>query len=684
MCLDNSNTVLTLPKTQGSHQLSLTTADQPIDSLLTKEWLLTNGRGSYASSTVVACNTSGYHGLLIGSLTPPTNRIMALANCLEMILCGDELTALSTFEFDTSFAPEGHVYLKRFRKDIGAHFDYDLGHVQLTRSVYLLRDTDTTAVVYNVKSIQQPIELLIRPLVGLRDFHGLQTSSTQLCATWIEDNLIVHHDPPGRCRLLLKCPSADFEKDPQWWFNFFYRKDKERGQHHTEDLWTPGLFRCRIDSPIQIAFWACLDSSTPTPEPQGLLPDIDLDAACDTLRRHQANITSIADKTNDKTLTLLCLAADQFITKRRTPRGSSTTIVAGYPWFTDWGRDTFISLPGLLLHTGRFAQARSVLQTFAEAADVGMIPNCFDDHTNTAQFNSVDAPLWFINAAFQYLITTGDSDFFTHQLLPTIDSIVQSYQSGTLSGIHADHDGLITAGDPHTQLTWMDAKFADTAFTPRFGKPVEVNALWFNCLNWLARFYEQHDGPTAQRFHAWAESVARSFRNLFWNPDLRYLNDCILPDGSPDTTLRPNQIFAVSLPLCPLTPTQQKAVVTAVETHLLTPYGLRTLNTGDGRYHGQYTGPQQERDEAYHQGTIWPYLIGPFVEAYLKVNQFTPQSKATARKMLLPLLNHLTNDAAIGSISEIFEADPPHTPKGCIAQAWSVAELLRAYLLTTS
>ncbi len=378
----------------------------------------------------------------------------------------------------------------------------------------------------------------------------------------------------------------------------------------------------------------------------------------------------------------LCLAAEVFVTERQTDQSHRTTILAGYPWFADWGRDAFIALPGLLLATGRFDEAKSVLTTFAAVADKGMIPNRFDDRSETAHFNSVDASLWFINAAFQYLQASGDSETFTRQLLPTIRWIVDSYHKGTRFGIRADADGLITAGDEETQLTWMDAKYDGVAFTPRFGKAVEINALWYNSLMQMKNLQLRIEN--LEFYESLAEKVRAGFGELFWNQDKGYLNDCVLPDGSVDDSLRPNQIFAVSLEFSPLSVQQQKSVVDAVQDQLLTPYGLRTLNPLAENYKGRYTGPPRDRDEAYHQGTVWPYLIGAFIESYLKVNEFSRESKRQAAEFILPLLQHLTEDGGLGSISEIFDGDAPQLPRGCIAQAWSVAELIRAYQLVSS
>ncbi|MBN2131816.1 MAG: hypothetical protein JW741_20110, partial [Sedimentisphaerales bacterium] len=353
------------------------------------------------------------------------------------------------------------------------------------------------------------------------------------------------------------------------------------------------------------------------------------------------------------------------------------------PWFADWGRDAFISLPGLLLATGRYEDARSVLSTFAGVADEGMIPNRFDDRSATAYFNSVDASLWFIHAALQYLEATEDIVTFREELLPAIRCIIDSYEKGTRFNIHCDRDGLIVAGDSSTQLTWMDAKYGGLAFTPRWGKAVEVNALWHNALCGMREFCRQRGSADAARYTEMAAQAGKSFSRLFWNESRGYLNDTVMPDGTVDASLRPNQIFAVSLPYGPpLTPQQRRAVVDVVERELLTPYGLRTLNAGHESYKGRYEGPMRQRDEAYHQGTVWPYLMGAFVEAYLKVHDFNAAARSQAARWLEPLQRHLAEDGCLGSVAEVFDGDSPQRPQGCLAQAWSVGELIRARRLT--
>jgi predicted glycogen debranching enzyme len=371
------------------------------------------------------------------------------------------------------------------------------------------------------------------------------------------------------------------------------------------------------------------------------------------------------DRTNSTSVDRLERTALDFVVRRTSPDGKvGTSIIAGYPWFADWGRDTMISLPGLLLVPGRFHQAREVLCVFAQYVDGGMIPNRFGDYDNKPEYNTVDASLWFIHAVFEYLRLSHNQPVFDTVLEPACRKIVDGYRAGTRYHIGMDPaDGLITQGDAATQLTWMDAKCGDIAFTPRQGKPVEINALWYHALVLMGEA-------------ELAAKVGDSFRKAFWISPFRGLADVIDGDRK-DTRVRPNQIFAVSLPNSPLLPDQQIAVVEVVRRELLTPVGLRTLAKTEPGYRGTYTGPQFDRDGAYHNGTVWPWLIGAFLEAYLKVHARSSASLDQARAWLAPLVKHMDDTAAIGQISEIFEGDEPHRPVGCPAQAWSVAEVLR-------
>jgi glycogen debranching enzyme len=737
-----------------------------MEELLDREWLLTNERGSYSSSSIIGCNTSGYHGLLIGSPEPLVSRVMALSNCLEAVRWRGQVLELSTFEFPGRFAPTGYTCLREFRRDMGARFQFHLEPADLSKAVYLARDSDTVVVEYTFEEVREPLDFALRPFVGLRDYHTLQSSHASLVCTPGAGVVRVRHAVPASNELTMGGCGLEFTHDPQWWFNFLYRVNRTRGFHCREDLWTPGWFQGHIEQAGRVAFWARLTDGRGPAE----LTSPDVDVIKKDLLAHQRELTrrmeagrggpswrakrsplalrgraerspalpdvgererprhargetplcvgpadgifgaarGRGDAGCDALAEILGLAADQFVVKRRRDGAERPTIVAGYPWFADWGRDTCLSLPGLLLATGREQEAGAVLRTFAAAVDEGMIPNRFDDRTGAAQFNSVDASLWFIHAAFEYLDATENTDervgdvpsaergqslpptrsgeardTFMRDLLPAIRAIIDAYHTGTRFGIHADADGLITAGDEDTQLTWMDARYDGVAFTPRYGKAVEVNALWHSALRRMEKLHAGTRNSKSEirnaHYGAMAEQVGRSFRKRFWNEQRGYLNDVVLPDGAVDASLRPNQVFAVSLPYAPpLTRAQRRAIVEVVERELLTPYGLRTLNRQDVSYRGRYEGSPRSRDEAYHQGTVWAYLIGPFVEAYLKVHDFRPQARIRAADLLRPLLHHLVGDACLGSVSEIFDGDPPHTPRGCPAQAWSVAELIRA------
>lgn len=653
---------------------SLSIQDKPLNELLEKEWLLTNNRGGFSSTSIVGCNTRRYHGLLVGSHLPPANRIAALANCLETMSSRDYHFSLSNFEFDRVIHPDGYTHLLEFRKDIGVHFEYETALADLTKSIFLLPDSDIVAIVYEFSNVHQPFEFAVRPFAAMRDFHSLGHSGSNLSSVWNGSELTVRGDSAELGQLILRSESMRFEQSPEWWHRFFYRIERQRGQDCFEDLWAPGCYKQNIDSPRRIVLWAGLFAND---ESHDILLRMELETAMDAIRLHQKELFK-QHPPQDAIERNLTIAADQFIIERTIDNEQTPTILAGFPWFLDWGRDTFISLEGLCLSTGRSDAAWGVLKTFAKAVSEGMIPNRFDDYGQDPHYNSIDASLWFVHAAFRYLHQTKNTSRFSHKLLPAVKWIMDSYRKGTRFGIHADTDALITGGDVNTQLTWMDAKFDSITFTPRYGKAVEVNALWYSNLCELAEYYREKNEQAANFYGRLAEQVRHSFQEQFWDDFQGYLNDCILHSGKADSSIRPNQIFAVSLPHSPLSIIQQKSVVEIVERELLTPYGLRTLSPADPRYKKQCTGPQSQRDAAYHQGTVWAFLIGPFVEAYLKVHRFDPTAKRRCRSMLSELLNHLDNDACLGSISEIFDGESPHHPRGTFAQAWSVAEVLRA------
>ena len=618
-----------------------------------REWLQTNGTGAFASSSVIGANARRYHGLLVAATLPPIGRVVALNRLSETLRRpGVAPIELAVNHFRNTMLPRGEQYLRSFSHYVTTQWVYSADGIEVEKELMLCWRRNVTAVRYTIRPDAQslsagPIEFGIQPFVTLRDFHSLMR------ADWHSE---VHTGASGNSctvrrwghELTLSCLNTSLKQRGDWWYSFCYPIETERGQYDTEDLFTPGEFTATISEPTTLTFVAGLES----------IEGFDWDAEYE--RRLQNAGDHKSPSVPQKRLTR---AANDFVVDKRVDNTPGKTILAGYPWFGDWGRDTMIALPGLLLTTGRYDQAGQVLSTFARYVSDGMIPNVFDDYSGTPQYNTVDASLWFIHAAFEYARYSKDLDTFDSLLRPACKQIIDGYKHGTRYGIKMDPaDALINQGDPSTQLTWMDAKTNGVVFAPRHGKAVEINALWYNAL----RLMEESD---------LANTVEASFRKMFWISSTRGLADVVNETGRSDA-LRPNQIFAVSLTHSPLTLEQQRGVVEAVRRELLTPFGLRTLSPNDPKFEPHYTGQQFERDKAYHNGTIWPWLIGAFLESYLKVNQRSPESVRQARRWLTPLVESLES-GCIGSISECYEAAPPHRPVGAFAQAWSVAEVLR-------
>ena len=686
--------VTTLPPMSASHSADGSPA--PLYSVPThgrlephvhQEWLLTNGLGGFASSSVVGCNTRRYHGLLIGATTPPVGRITALTRLGE-VLCldgnHDRRHEFSVNQFRDSVLPRGDRYLRAFHLFDGfARWEYEIDGVSIVKDVQLLWMQNVVGVRYQLHArAGRQLELSLLPFTSLRDFHGVRRADdTRFDVAGGEQHVLVGN---GGATARLWSDAGHFRQQEDWWYGHVYAIETDRGLNDSEDLFSPGRFVVEGSGSLSVTVWADLRATaSPAHQPGAMpaghepLPAYDWDGE---LQRRRTSIASsytapssgkakpagATPESASPVLRRLAHAANDFIVYRRSPDGSDgTSVVAGYPWFADWGRDTFISLPGLLLTTGRYAQARQVLGVFAQYVSEGMIPNRFDDYSNEPHYNTVDASLWFIHAAFEYLRHTADSETFERRLRPACRQILDGYARGTRFGIRMDPaDGLITQGDASTQLTWMDAKCGGVAYTPRQGKPVEINALWYHALRLM--------GDDAR-----AEQVRGSFVKTFWISPWRGLADVVGEDGHRDVAVRPNQIFAASLPNSPLSEDQQRAVVEVVRRELLTPFGLRTLSKDNARYVPLYCGPQPQRDAAYHNGAIWPWLIGGFLEAYLKVNRRSAESVTQAKAWLAPLMEHMETTGAIGSISEIFEAQEPHRPVGCPAQAWSIAEVLR-------
>jgi predicted glycogen debranching enzyme len=612
-----------------------------------QEWLITNGLGGFASSTVVGMNIRRYHGLLCAATLPPVGRVMTVNRIGELLMLDDKPEPLLEFSvnaFRGQLHPRGDRYLTRFDLDKTARWEYDVNGVQIVKELQMVWKKNVSAVRYTINSGDRPFRLSLLPMVSLRDFHALRQAGWASFAAESSERAVTVSE--GALSVTITSDGGSFTQQPDWWYGQIYPIESERGQDDAEDLYTPGRFVLAGSGTTSITLWISLEKIGPMNWDQELE------------RRKVAGSKSL-------TIGRLLRAANDFVVSRKSPDGSEgSTVIAGYPWFADWGRDTMISLPGLFLTPGRFAEAKQVLGVFAKYVSQGMIPNRFDDYTNEPSYNTVDASLWFIHAAFEYRRTSGDAEGFEKILLPACKAIIEGYRDGTRFNIHMDPaDGLITQGDMHTQLTWMDAKTDGICFTPRQGKPVEINALWYHALVLMG-------------MSDMAKRAGESFVRLFWISPFRGLAD-VVEGNRRDASIRPNQIFAASLPNSPLSEAQQSAVVEVVRRELLTPMGLRTLARSDPNFKGKYSGPQVQRDAAYHNGTVWAWLMGPFLEAYLKVNKKSAEAVSQAKQWLEPLILHMSDQGAIGQIAEIFEGDEPHRPVGCPAQAWSVAEVLR-------
>jgi predicted glycogen debranching enzyme len=635
---------------------------QNLKNALAKEWLETNGLGGFASSTIIGANTRRQHGLLVASLRPPVDRHVLLSKFEERVVVDGHESSISTNLYPGTVFPHGFNIQMEFRLRPWPVFRYANNDFEIERSVFLVAGENTVVVGYRNRRSRGPIELKVRPLLAFRDYNSLVKRDDEVDLDVERNNGVVSIQPfADKPRLYFHTKAEAVDTKGDWYLRFTYPVEEERGLDFEEDLFTPFELTYRLTEG-QTAYIVA------TIEKKGAVNPEEL-AAQERARRREF------ERERDPARQALLISADSFLARRGK---DNLTVLAGFPWFTDWGRDTMIALSGLTLTSRRFDVARKILLTFAQYCDKGMIPNVFPDKGETPEYNTVDASLWFVVCAWKYWQASRD-DEGARQLLPALDEVVTFYKDGTRYDIHADGDGLITAGTPGTQLTWMDVKVDGYVPTPRHGKPVEINALWLNALLMLAEMKEtlSRDVQAAVILRKLADEVATSFVKAFWNSDGGYLYDVIRGDER-DASVRPNQIFAVSLPHSPLDKTQQKAVLDVVTEQLLTPYGLRTLTPKDERYCGKYTGNRWKRDCCYHQGTVWPWLIGPYCDAYAKVHGTGRAQRKEIGKIIAPLLHHM-EEAGLGSVAEIFDGNQPHRPVGCFAQAWSVGELLRVY-----
>ena len=660
------------------------------ESLMDNEWLVTNGLGGYSSSTIGGVMTRKYHGYLVAALPSPLGRMVMLQNLLASIRFEDGHEEMLTGH-EQDGAPvqiPGDEFLRDFRLEYGLPvWEYEVRGARFERRVVMPHEQNTVHVIY--RALTPPRErclMRLRPFVHFRSYEA-PVNTPHTASLRIEqghDRLEVHAEetlPP--LRLLVSGGNGTFTTDEQERSAVVYRHERDRGYEWAGDVWSPGYFQFPLTADAGIALVASTDTWAVM---ESLTPDSALDAE---IERRRALLRLSGPAARDASASRLVLAADQFIirpaarvadeARARATGEDRRTVIAGYPWFTDWGRDTMISLEGLTLCTGRHREATSILHTFADYVRDGLIPNMFPDGANEGLYHTADATLWFFHAVHRYVELTGHRETL-RDILPRFREIVRCHREGTRFGIGVDaRDGLLCEGAEGYQLTWMDAKVDGWVVTPRRGKAVEINALWFNALCLLSRWLDE-EGMTADSRDLADEAarVKESFNQRFWYDQGGYLYDVIDGESGNDSACRPNQIFSVSLDYPVLDEARWQSVVETVRSRLLTPVGLRSLAPGHPDYKARYFGDLRARDAAYHQGTVWAWLIGPFVDAWLRVH---PEDHAGARALLTGLVAHL-DVFGVGSIAEIFDAEAPFTPRGCTAQAWSVAEVLRAWLKT--
>ncbi len=672
-------------------RMSWSGSQHDIEPLVTREWLVTNGLGGYASGTVAGVATRRYHGVLIAAMPAPLGRMMMLNHLSEQVRLADGSTVLFSGEerVPQHLQVHGAQYLTEFRLEAGLPiWRYQIGDVVIEKQIFLRRHQNTVHVIYRMVEGRETVRLKLMPSVHFRS-HDAHVSSP-LRPTFelrcIDDRfeLSAGADLPT-LRITPFGTRSAFTIERKLAREVLYRIEESRGYDSVGDLWSPGYFRFDLSPQHEAVVVA---STEPWEKILSISP---ADALAAEKTRRERLIRAAPPAAQTGVGAELVLAADQFLIRpvvrqedmaiAQAAGDEGRTVIAGYHWFTDWGRDTMISLEGLTLSTNRTAEGGYILRTFAQHVRDGLIPNLFPEGEKEGLYHTADATMWFFHALDRYLQVTDDPETLK-QILPKLIDVYERHVHGTRFSIGVDpKDGLLRQGQEGYQLTWMDAKLGDWVVTPRRGKAVEINALWYNAVRLLERWIREEQGDEAAApYGKRADEIRASFNKRFWNAEQGYLFDVVDGEKGNDAACRPNQIFAISLPHPVLDESHWPAVVDAVTKRLLTPVGLRSLAPGDPDYKPTYHGDLRTRDAAYHQGTVWGWLIGPYIDAYLKVH---PQQRSEARGLLDGFVEHL-NDACIGSISEVFDAEPPYLARGCCAQAWSVAEVLRCWVATAA
>jgi predicted glycogen debranching enzyme len=634
-----------------------------LDRALSLEWLETNGRGGFASGTIAGANTRRYHALLLTARTPPSERFVLVNHLEEWLDIDGRTIPLSTNIYPGAIHPTGYEHCIEFSTDPWPTWTFDCNGVMIQREILSIYRRDMVLVRWRLVGKKQlRAGLRVRPKLTGRDYHGTHHENGHLSTeAQVASGMVMWHSyadlPPVRA-----FHSGEYRHEPVWYRHIQFPVEQQRGLDAEEDWWSPGEFTFNLES----------GSTTTLALTSETIDRLDVVALAQREKSRRDTVRQAAP-VDDSLARELWRAAEMYLSER----GAGHTVIAGYPWFTDWGRDTFISLPGLCLVTGRLDVAWQAIASFAAHVSDGMVPNRFPDRGEQPEYNTIDASLWFIHAIDCYLVASRDEVRVRETAWPAVKQILDGYRRGTRYGIRMDEDSLMTNGTAGAQLTWMDAKVGDWVVTPRHGKPVEIQALWVRALEvgeTLARRFGETNYADRCRHHR--SNTIASFHKRFWYEDGGYLYDVIDGPEGDDASIRPNQLYAISL-VDELVPHDRALqILRLVEAQLLTPVGLRTLSPTDSRYRSKCEGGVRERDGAYHQGTVWPFLLGPFVTAWLKVHGKDPSTMKQARGFLDGVSAHL-REACLGQVSEIFDAEAPHHARGCYAQAWSVAEPLR-------
>lgn len=631
---------------------------------LRKEWLDTNGAGGYASSTIVNCHTRKYHGLLVASLRRPRGSFVLLSKLETSLVHDGREFFLSTNKYPGVFHPTGHQFMQSFEQGLWPSCVYHVGDAIVRKSVLMVQGENTVLVHYELLGGSVEPTLRIRPLLAFRDIHSLTRCNMHLRQKCYPEKNGCKIEPyEGMPPLYMGCSrQTHFYPGPKWFRNFEYLKERSRGFDYQEDLFCPGMFEVQLRKGKPVIFAASIDP----------LGNLERKRKAEISRREKA---FDACRSRSGHLTWRKYFGGQFLITN--PDGLQS-VIAGYHWFGEWGRDTMLALPGLTFWSGRKHFGESVLASYAGLERGGLLPNYLDQRSDHVAYNSVDASLLFFWTVQEYLKANGKRGFVQKRLFPALRNIVAAHLDGQVPLCRLDDDGLLHAGNQSTQLTWMDAQAYGRPVTPRHGAAVEINALWYNALRVYLELAEERRERDAliDRAETAARTLGTNFVNRFWNFGDNCLCDVVNEQGQ-DTSIRPNQIFAVSLPHSMLDIMQMRAVVSVMQSQLLTPYGLRTLSPKNEAYVPFYEGGPDQRDSAYHQGQVWPWLAGHFGEALVRQAEDKQGARAFLRKYLRPILSRFPDDYGIASVPEIYTANPPHRPEGCIAQAWSMGESIR-------